>query len=202
MSTTKEDSIYSMKDGHCIHGSWLQKSLDLLSLAKENKQKQRKTKKLHKKVKNALDTRFVIDCLGLAVKKKKKDASSECIFITELEHKHGTGSLFHCITANNAVFASESTDTDELVHGGVHQFLCCHTADFHWEIGGKCWWQQIWITPSMTVFWHLNLKKVNVQLHLSKESNRFITLLLVLKGKRTKTLVKMWTEFSVQQRTL
>lgn len=99
MSTTKEDSIYSMKDGHCIHGSWLQKSLDLLSLAKENKQKQRKTKKLHKKVKNALDTRFVIDCLGLAVKKKKK----RCIFRMHLYYRTRAQTwnrllvpLYHC----------------------------------------------------------------------------------------------------------
>lgn len=198
MLTIEQDIICSMKDGHWIHGSWLQKSSGLQSLAKESKQKQRKTRNFTKKVKNALDIRFVIDCLGLALKKKR------CIIthvITELEHKHRTGFLSHYITANSAVFTSGTTDPGESVHAEYLK-ICSATRFFSGRL------MKISMTANLNdTIWlcfgiHLNLKNVNVQLHLSKENNIYHPF-FGLEGKRTKALVKMWIVLSsVQQWTL
>lgn len=125
--------------------------------ASKSKGKQKNfTKKFLKKF--ALAMRLVIDCLGLALKKKR------CIItqvITELEHKHRTGFFSYCIIANNTVFTS---DTDRHLRyrwdyrlrwislWWVSQNLCCHHV-FLWEIGekpddSKFEWH------CMIVFWH------------------------------------------------
>lgn len=101
---------------HLLHEGWTLNSwpsatkiLRSSESCKGKRQKERKTKKIYKKVqKIALAMRLVIDCLGLALKKKR------CIIthvITELEHKHRTGFFSHCIIASHAVFTS---DTDHL----------------------------------------------------------------------------------------
>lgn len=98
---------------------------------------QRRTNKSKRKQKTLQKSK---KCSGHEICNRLSGFSTEkerCIFthvITELEHKHKTGFLFHCIITNKAVFTPGTTDPDESVHGGVPQNLCCHQV-FLWEIG-------------------------------------------------------------------
>lgn len=114
--------------------------------------------------------RLVIDCLGLALKKKR------CIItqvITELEHKHRTGFFSYCIIANNTVFTSDTdgtTDWGESVYGGYPKIYAA-TMFFSGRLVKNPMTANLNDTVWLCFGIHLNLKKVNVQLHLSKENN-------------------------------
>lgn len=162
MLITKHDIIYSTKDWHWSHGSWLQKSSGLQNLAKENKQKQMKINKSKGKQTKTKENKQKQRKTKIYKKNSRHEICNKMswfstekerwIFtdvIIELEHKHRTGFLFHGTITNKAVFTPGTTDPGESVHGGVPQNLCCHQV-FLSEIGenvndSKSEWQDLWL---------------------------------------------------------